>query len=140
MRVPHHDIEHLIGTAVGDLLHLEMEEFRNILQLVFRHGGEGRHALVREALADVWNQFFSVVVAQDLVRCDQAGRGRAASLRSMAECAILAKERRAKTFQRNRIVERLRVKIFDGWKVAQRVFTLPCRAISTISTAVKAFT
>jgi hypothetical protein len=78
----------LIGAPIGNLVDLQMKEFSNVLQLVLGHGGERRHALFRDALADVWNQFFAVVVAQNLVRCDQVGPGCAASLRSVAECAI----------------------------------------------------
>src|SRR5580704_4208900 len=90
-RVPNHDVEHLIGAAIGDLLDLQMKEFGNILELVFGHGGKCRHALFRDAFFDVWNQLFSVVVAEDPVRCDQVGPGCAASLRSVAKRAIALK-------------------------------------------------
>ena len=94
-RAAHQNVEHMIGTAIRDLLNLQMHKLGDVFQLAVLHGCEGRHAFFRETFFQERQQMLTVVVAEHNVGCDQAGPRCAARLRPVTESAILLEKRRA---------------------------------------------
>ena len=84
----------MIGAAVGDVLHLQMQEFCDLAQLFVGHAGEGRHAFFGAAFLQERNQMLAMIVAQHDIGSDEIGPLPAPRLRPVAEGAALLEQRR----------------------------------------------
>jgi hypothetical protein len=93
--IANQNVQHMICTAVGDILDLQMQEFGDILELIVGHAGEGRHALFRAPLFQKGHQVLAMIVAQNHVGGDEVRTFRAARLGSVAEGTALLEQRRA---------------------------------------------
>ena len=92
-RIPNQDVQHLVGAAIRHILHLQVQEFGNVRQLLVRHGCECRHAFFRAAFLEEWRKVLSMIVCEYHVRRDQAWPRRSASCLSVAKCAVLHEQR-----------------------------------------------
>src|ERR1700678_1486006 len=90
---PNQNVQHSVGSSIGDLLNLQMHKLGNILQLVVRHRRKRRHTLLRQSLLQKRDQMLAMIVAEHLVRRDQADPRRSTRFLSMAECTTLLVER-----------------------------------------------
>src|SRR5579862_5457883 len=90
-----YDVQYVVSAAIRHILHLEMQELGNIGQLPIRHPGKRRHAFSRNAFLEERRQVFSVVVAEDQVRRNQARSYGPASRFAVAISTLARKQRRA---------------------------------------------
>ena len=85
----------LIGAAVGDVLHLKVNELGNVSELVVGYRGKRRHRFFRPAHFQEWNKFFAMLVIEHKIGSNEGWPFGAASLRSVAKCAVLLEKRRS---------------------------------------------
>ena len=93
-RVSHQDVQHMVSPAVRNVLNLQMQKLRNILQLIARKRSKRRHAPLRAALLEERCQSLAMIVAEHCIRGDQAGPRRAARLWTVAKGTVFLVQRR----------------------------------------------
>src|SRR5271170_1410748 len=82
----------LIGASVGGQIDLQVEEFREVAELVVGEGGKRRHAFVWEAFANYRANYFALVVVENDRRAQEIGTDTAAGVGSMTKCARRAED------------------------------------------------